>query len=945
MLDFKAIQEKWKKRWNEEKSFEANAGRGKKFFGTFPYPYMNGFLHIGHLYSVMRLEVFSRYQRMRGYNTLFAQGWHCTGSPIEAAAKRVRENEPKQLESMKKQGFSEEEIKKFGTPKHWTDFFPKKAKEDYVNLGMSVDFRRSFITTDLNPYYDKFIQWQFRKLKEKGYVVKGKHPVVWDPQENTPVGDHDRIEGEGETPQEFLLVKHRLDDGKFLVTATLRPDTILGITNLYANPKIMYKEVDVKGETWIVGEPCIKNLESQGFTPSVKGEVKGEDLVAKKVEVFGGRAVLVFPASFVDPHFGTGLVHSVPSDSADDLIALRDVQKDESMLKKYGFDVEEVRSIKPIPVLHTKGYGDIPAAKILEKYGVKSQNEKKKLDQIREELYKLSFYNATFNKLYKHGFSKDLSGKPVKEGKELIKKDLAERNVAHLYYQLTGKVVARSLAECVVKVVEDQWFMNYASLEWKKLAHACLKGMKLYPEKSRQQFSYVLDWLQNWACVREVGLGTKLPWDEKWVIESLSDSTIYMAYYTISHLLQEENIDDVDDAVFDYVFLGGKKPDKKLKHVETMKKEFEYWYPLDFRNSGKDLIQNHLAFLIFNHVAIFPKKYWPRSFGVNGWVTVDGQKMSKSLGNFIMLKDLVNDYPVDGSRVTILSGGEGLDDPNWDSEFAKTTPQRLNSIYEQCTEWFGKGSSEKTHADSWMEATIHLIIKEATEFMEETSFRSALQRIYFELPKAMKAYLKKTNNKPNRKIMDEVIVTQISMLSPFAPFIAEELWEQIGGKGLVLNAPWPKFAEKKIDENVIYMDELIVGAKKDIYSVLKLTGKEQASTITLFVAHPWKYKLITLLKSELKKTRNTGEILKKIMSTELKKHGKEITKIVPRLVKHPEHIPRLVLSQKKEYEALLQAKDPLKWELIADIEIVKADDSEEKKAQQAMPGKPAILVE
>ena len=71
-----------------------------------------------------------------------------------------------------------------------------------------MDFRRSFITTNLNPYYNKFIEWQFRKLKEGNYVVKGKHPVVWDPKENEPVGDHDRIEGEGNVPQEFVLIKH-----------------------------------------------------------------------------------------------------------------------------------------------------------------------------------------------------------------------------------------------------------------------------------------------------------------------------------------------------------------------------------------------------------------------------------------------------------------------------------------------------------------------------------------------------------------------------------------------------------------------------------------------------------------------------------------------------------------------------------------------------------------
>ena len=89
--------------------------------------------------------------------------------------------------------------------------------------------------------------------------------------------------------------------------------------------------------------------------------------------------------------------------------------------------------------------------------------------------------------------------------------------------------------------------------------------------------------------------------DEKWLIESLSDSTIYMAYYTIAHLIKDIPIEKVDDELFDYIFLSkGKKPN--IKNIEKLKEEFEYWYPVDFRNSGKDLVQNHLTFFLFNHV-------------------------------------------------------------------------------------------------------------------------------------------------------------------------------------------------------------------------------------------------------------------------------------------------------------------------------------------------------
>src|SRR3989338_6956527 len=209
-IDFAALEKKWLTKWHTDKVFEAAPDKRPKFFVNFPYPYMNSLMHIGHFYTIMRVEALARYKRMQGFNVLFPQGWHCTGSPIENAAQRIRENEPKQIELMKQLGLNDSQIKEFADPKKWVEYFPKEAEKDLRSLGLSIDWRRSFITTSLNPYYDKFIRWQFNKLKEKELVVKGSHPVVWDPKSNLPVGDHDRIKEEGEVPQEFILFKHEL---------------------------------------------------------------------------------------------------------------------------------------------------------------------------------------------------------------------------------------------------------------------------------------------------------------------------------------------------------------------------------------------------------------------------------------------------------------------------------------------------------------------------------------------------------------------------------------------------------------------------------------------------------------------------------------------------------------------------------------------------------------
>lgn len=219
--------------------------------------------------------------------------------------------------------------------------------------------------------------------------------------------------------------------------------------------------------------------------------------------------------------------------------------------------------------------------------------------------------------------------------------------------------------------------------------------MELYHPETRAQFEASLAWLREWACSREFGLGTRLPFDEKYLIESLSDSTIYMAYYTIVHKLQGGVIDgsvvgpagirpdQLTDAVWDYIFLEGAYPadcsiDERV--LAELRKEFNYWYPFDLRVSGKDLIQNHLTMSIYNHVAIFPPEKWPKSFRANGYVLRDGVKMSKSLGNFLTLKDAVALYSADGLRVGLAAAGDGTDDANFVDETANMAIMRLHTF-------------------------------------------------------------------------------------------------------------------------------------------------------------------------------------------------------------------------------------------------------------------------
>lgn len=830
-FNHKKIEKKWQDRWEKEKVFEANPDKRKKFFLTFPYPYVNAHGHIGHFYTLMKVEALARYKRLQSYNVLFPQGWHATGSPIISSAKRVREREPKQMKIMKDMNIPDSEIPKFEDAKYWISFFAPKWKKAYQSMGISVDWRREFHTTSLNPHYDKFVRWQFRKLKEKDYCIRGKFPVVWDPKENVPVGDHDRIEGEGVTTQDFIWAKFKMKNSDLVLMAgTTRPDALYGQTNLWIDPDGKYIIARVRGEKWVVGKEAVEKIKKQ-FEEKIEviGAISPEELIGKWVK---GPIVKwelhVLPAHFIKSSVGSGIVYSALEDPVD-LFELKKIQSTPSIIKRFGLDEKEVKRLKPIDIIRVPGLGDNLGESIGKEFGVKSSKDVKLLELAKGELNRRVFRKGVMREN-----CGECAGMTVPEAQALLKKKLIKENDAVMFYELTGRVVARSLSECVVKIVEDQWFLDYGNEEWKQKTRECLKQVKLYPEKARPQFEYVVDWLHEWACTREEGLGTRLPWDEKWLIESLSDSTIYMAYYTISHMIKDAPAEKIDDAFFDYVLLGkGKKPE--LKNAEKMRAEFDYWYPLDFRNSGKDLIQNHLTFFLFNHVAVFPEKKWPKGIGVNGWVTVDGKKMSKSLGNVIPIAELAEKYGADASRVTMLAGGEGIDDPNWDSTMAENMWQKLAQFSELISEFYGIGRSNSNEFDAFFESKHNSLIKEITPFMEDVMFRSAVQKIFFDYWKIFKEYLNFTENNPNKRLFAEIVENFLAMASPFAPHIAEELWHAIGKNGFVSVAKWPVADEKKINKELEKQFEGMEQVVSDVFNILKIVAKKNQKAERVFL--------------------------------------------------------------------------------------------------------------
>lgn len=835
-MEFEKIEKKWQEKWREAKIFEANIDERPKFFVTFPYPYLNGTIHVGAAFTAFRVDSYARFKRMQGFNVLYPQGFHATGEPILGAIERLKQGDKTQAETFKLYGATEEDIKNFIRygPEFTARFWMKVWIEDLKLAGFSIDWRRTFVTA-ITPSYSRFVEWQYNTLRKKGYIVQGTHPVVWCPHCQSPTGDHDRLKGEGESPIEYILIKFKLESGEILPCGTLRPETVFGVTNVWLNPDVEYVKAQVGSEAWIISMQAVEKLKDQLKDVKLIGRVKGEDLIGKYVENPKTHdKVMVLPASFVDSDAATGVVMSVPSHAPYDWVGLVELQKNPVRVKKYGIDEKTIQSIRPISMIKTPNFGEHPAGEICERMNIKSQEEKSNLDEATGTVYKKEFHQG----ILKENCG-EYAGLKVSECKEKLTKEFVEENIADTMWEITGKVVCRCGTVNHVKILENQWFLKYSDEGWKRKVKECMKRMKFCPEEVRLQFENTVDWLKEKACTRKAGLGTPLPWDKEWKIETLSDSTIYMAYYTIARVVNEKKIsaEKLTDEVFDYVFLGkgslkevSEKSGLEKETIEEMRREFEYFYPVDLRNSGKDLVQNHLTFYMFHHTAIWDsEEYWPRTIGVNGYVKVLGTKMSKSKGNITPLGDLVKAIGSDTVRINIVASAEGLDDAEWRDESVASYRSRIKFL-EKVVESLGKAKRDEVkRIDLFLQSKIQSHIKDATESYEELKFRSAVQSAFFGCINDLKWYVERVGGieNCNSRVLRDALTNVVKLLTPVLPHVCEELWEKLGNKPFVATEFWPSYDESKVDKKALELEESLKKTVEDLQQVVKLAGKKK----------------------------------------------------------------------------------------------------------------------
>jgi leucyl-tRNA synthetase len=930
------IEQKWQNKWFKDKIYTAKKEKKKKFFIHFAYPGVSGYLHVGHMRGFTYCDIIARYKRMIGYSVLYPAGFHASGIPSIGFAKKIERKDLTIINDLKEYGVSDFIINRLSDPKEVVKYFGDVYVEDYwKKFGFLIDYSR--IMSTISDEYKKFIEWQFYKLKEKDLLIQKQHFAPFCPNCGPVAVDKSETDiSKGGTAEilEFTTIKFRMEDGTILPAATLRPETIFGVTNMWINPNVNYVKAKINNEIWIVSKEALEKLTFQ--VDNVKHfnkKISGKELIGKKCIIpMIDRKIPILSGTFADPAVATGIVMSVPAHAPYDWIAL-----DES-----GEDIE------PLTIIDVKGFGTNPAKEVCNSLDIKSQSETDKLDIATEEVYKKEFHKGYLNEncgIY--------AGIRVSDIKDAVKDELILKNQAIIMREFSETVICRCGGKVIIKQIPDQWFIKYSDKKLTEDTKIHSQNMNIYPEEYKKEMTGILDWFDDRACIRRGSwLGTEFPFKKDWIIEPISDSTLYPAYYIISKYVNEKKVisKEMTEEFFDYIFLGKGKSENHI--WDEIKADFDYWYPVDINLGGKEHKTVHFPVFLMNHVAVMPEEKRPHGIFVHWWVTQKGrEKISKSKGGVEHIAEAATKYGVDAMRLYYSHVGSPFVDIEWDSDAVIKYKNKIANIYKMIYQISKLDNNKDENLDNWLKSKLQKTIKTTTDALENYDLRIATNEIFFECQKNIQWYLKRQGS--NKKLLDRFINTWIKLMTPITPHLAEEIWHR-NNSSLVSNENYPEYNVKEIFELEEVGEYLISEVSNDIAEILKVT-KIKPKKICIYTSPSWKQhifrKAINLVNE---KKLDIGEIIKEAMKNpKMKSISKKISQFV---IKLPSEVMKLSENDKKRYlvdikenEYLENSKDYLKNLFSCDIVIYNTEDKNiydpANKKQFAIPLRPAIFVE
>ena len=765
--DYKSIEAKWQKKWDEANAFEAKQDFTlPKYYALVEFPYPSGQgLHVGHPRPYTALDIVSRKKRMQGYNVLFPMGWDAFGLPTENYA-----------------------IKNKIHPKIVTEKNIARFKSQLKALGLSFDWSREINTTD--PSYYKWTQWIFLKLFEKGLAYKKEMAVNFCTSCKVVLANEEVVNGVCErcaspvirkVKSQWMLkiteyadrlisdldgldyidrvktqqinwigksygaeIDFKTTTGDTLRVYTTRCDTLFGATYMVIAPE--HALID----SWKSLIENYSEIEAYKAEAAKKSDFERTELVKDKtgVEIKGirainpatGKEIPIFISDYVLAGYGTGAIMAVPAHD----------ERDWDFAKKFN-----------LPIIEVVAGGDV-------------QNE--------------AFTNVETGKLVNSGF---LNGLDVADAKVKMVEFLKEKGIGEekVNFKLRDWVFSRQrywgepipLVNCEkcgwVAVPESELPVELPEVESYEPT-----------ETGESPLSLMTDWV-NCTCPKCGGKAQR----ETDTMPQWAGSSWYFLRYCDS------------------------KNNEALASPEALK----YWMSVDWYNGGMEHTTLHLLYSRFWSKFLFdidvvPNKepYLKRTS--HGMILGEnGEKMSKSRGNVVNPDDIVRDFGADTMRLYEMFIGDFEQAAPWNTQSIKGCKRFLERFFSLVDIAEGEGVTPE------LEKHIHKLIKKVTSDIDAMKFNTAIA--------AMMGTINTIYD--IGKITKEELSVLSKLLSPFAPHLAEEIWSLLGRDGLVSLAKWPEYDEAKTIDDTVEMPVQINGKVRSVIKAPKDADKDAVLSI------------------------------------------------------------------------------------------------------------------
>lgn len=768
------IEPKWQAEWEKTKLYEVdeNSDKPKAYVaGMFPYPSGAG-LHVGHVRNYAIVDAIARFHRQRGHNVLNPMGWDTFGLPAENYA--IKTGTPPAVSTL-------DNIKSF--------------KNQFLRLGMSIDWSRELNTTD--PKYYRWTQWIFTKLFEKGLAYQAERLQWWCPHDKTVLANEQVEAGKcwrcgnvvikKSMKQWFFKITEYADElldgiddldwpegikamqrnwiGRSIGTEvdfvldgsdqkitvfTTRPDTLYGATFLVLAPEhelvASLTTADQKGavENYIAEANKKSDIERQDTGREKTGVPTG----SYAINPVNGEKVPVWIADYVLTGYGTGAIMAVPAHD----------ERDHAFAKKF----------------------ELPIVEVIEKP-----------KDSEAECY------------HGEGVLKNSNGYDGQNSS-----DAREKIVANLAEQQKGKEQTNYRMRDWLISRQRYWGAPIPIIHCEK------DGAVAVPEKDLPVIlPEVTDYEPDGSGTTALGRATD------WVNTTCP---------TCGGPAKRET-DTMDGyACSSWYYLRYADPNNTDKPWDKAKAD--YWTPIDFYCGGDHAV-SHLLY----------SRFWTKAFAdmellsvrepvkklvYNGYINApDGYKMSKSRGNVVDPLELVDaGYGADALRVYELFIAPYELDAAWDPNGIAGTHRFLNRVWNLVSEYL--------EADKTGEApliAVHKTIKKVTDDLERLSFNTAIaaqMELVNELYKAKETGLKGES-------WQFTLESLVKLVAPFAPHIADEIWQQLGQVGSVHVSTWPVWDDALLVEDTVTIAVQVNGKVRAELSLPKDASKDNLETAAL----------------------------------------------------------------------------------------------------------------